>query len=452
MKRVLLFVLMMVSIGLYAQKTPVVIDSLSNTKIINKDEAVKLALFPEYPTLEQASLYESADGQLYFEIIYKKDNVLMVDRYNITKEQLAVIRQKIQAEREISLKNLKGQPDWVREYNQDKNDGRLIFVWGYSALTTFFYGTALPIAILSDGSNGKQAAGAYLLITGGTISFLINSTKDKEISKAEAGLSLDYALRGIVHGSLIYGALLDIRNKEMIPLLMTLNSIAEGTIAFNIADKYKMNTGQSSYITMCHDIVAGETAFLESVFLEDRISSDVMVLSILGAAATGTYSGFLRSRSDKYTFGDVHAIKTDIGIGIGLALTATDLLDANRSIMAGLITTGLAGGYLYGEKKALSRDISTNDGYFLSLYSTAGSLIGYGTSLLFQSENKDNHKLNMVLSSAGSIAGYYFYDRKIENSLTGSNKEKDSKFSLDTSINPMAFNTKNSILNFRVNF
>ena len=452
MKRFLLISLMMFVIGLYAQKSPIVIDSLSNKKMINKDEAVKLAIFPEYPTLEQACLYESPDGQLYFEIMYKNENILIADRYNITKEQLEEIRQKIRTEREISLKKIKGPPDSVSEYNQNKNEGKLIFVWGYSVLTASIYGVSLPIALFADNNNGKQAAGSYLLITGGALAILINSTKDKQISVAEANLSLDYAVRGLFHGSLFFKSLLEVERNEVIPLLISLSSITEGAIAFNAAKKYNMNTGRSSYITMCHDILVCETYYLKSVFFKDSNKDRTIALSYLSAAATGTYGGFLKSKPDQYTEGDVNVIKTNLVIGIVLGVTVSDLLETNRSIEAGLISTGVAAGYFLGEKQALRRDISNNDAYFLGLYSTAGSLVGFGTSLLFQPNNKDNRKLNLVLISAGSLAGYYSYDRKIGNKLTEEKKDKDKKFSLNTSINPIAFNTKDTILNFRLNF
>jgi hypothetical protein len=298
-----------------------------------------------------------------------------------------------------------------------------------------------------------QAAGVYLIVNGATIYVLAKSIKTLEVSKAEASFSLDFAIRGLTHSYLLFHSIPQIKDSKAVPLLMSVVSIAEGKIALNKAKKYNFNTGQAAYITLMHDIAALEAENLKSSIIKNKLNKEVSAGGILFAAAAGTYTGFKRSESDLYTFGDVQAMKCKIGMGMGIGYTLSRLMETNKTIKFSLISGGLIAGLIDGERRALSRDVSKNDGYGLTLYTVSGSLIGLGSTLMIQNSNSNsNEKQCLALSSIGALTGHYFYEKKLKRTYSKKENDESSQFSLDTFINPMAYQTNHPVLTFKLDF
>lgn len=448
MKKYFVIIFIFISVVLYATDKSIDVDSLSNTKIISAQDKDLVMLFPEYPGFEQARLYEIDSNNYYFEIIYRKNNELMVDRYNLSLAQLEELRNKIRFEKKVGLegypKASENQP--LRE----KDEGRLRFIWGYSTLTLSMYGISVPSSLELD---GPQAVGSYMLLSGSAITLLITGSKDKDITYGEANLSLNYAMRGILHGALLFDPIITIENDEDMLAFMSMVSLIEGTVAFKYAKSQCLTEGQADAIPLYHDFMMGVGLGILFANDIDNIKYGKINATLLISAIAGTDMGMQRCKAIDFTPGDVNGARTNWLLHGYTGLTLGALTDANQTITSLLFIACSMSGIEMGEDLAREYNLKASEGYYLALSTTAGGLVGIGLSLLGQNEDHSYIKSNMLLSTLGAHAGYYLYKRSLTRNTTyKSEKKSKSKLSMDSYINPMAYNSNQPILNLSIKF
>ncbi|HPM03075.1 MAG TPA: hypothetical protein PK816_13050, partial [Candidatus Cloacimonadota bacterium] len=79
--------------------------------------------------------------------------------------------------------------------------------------------------------------------------------------------------------------------------------------------------------------------------------------------------------------------------------------------------------------------------------------IGLGSTLMIQNSNSNsNEKQCLALSSIGALTGHYFYEKKLKRTYSKKENDESSQFSLDTFINPMAYQTNHPVLIFKLDF
>jgi len=79
--------------------------------------------------------------------------------------------------------------------------------------------------------------------------------------------------------------------------------------------------------------------------------------------------------------------------------------------------------------------------------------IGLGSTLMIQNSNSNsNEKQCLALSRIGALTGHYFYEKKLKRTYSKKENDESSQFSLDTFINPMAYQTNHPVLIFKLDF
>lgn len=449
MKMLMLTVLAIMSVILYGESVIIPADSLHDLNIILPSDHEAMSLFPDYKGFLQARLYQTDSTSFYFEIIYKPDDIILIDKYYISSLQLEELRLRIRDNRSISQKDLTNTSTLLEEKTSHKrNEGRLRFIWAYSALTVTYYAWAIPS---NFGLKGPQTAGTYMLLSGSTITYLIIGTKDKNISYADADFSINYALRGLLDGYL----LMELFGKSDSPAtaqITSLVSIAEGVTAYQFSKKMNITEGQANAIPLYHDFLMAECLGLFIIADIDRFSEDIICGTELLAGFAGTGLGYFRSQKINYSAGDAIASRTLWYLYGSSALTLAVVIDANKEIGGFLYTTGGLAGILMGEKYAQSHQLSNAEGYYLALSTYAGFLVGFGVSLLGQSEDKNYKKSNLLLCSLGSVAGFYLYSSSLKNIKHASSYRSKKTISIEPSLNLWAYHTNESIINLKVRF
>ncbi|HOE91550.1 MAG TPA: hypothetical protein PLV22_06215, partial [Candidatus Cloacimonadota bacterium] len=186
-KYLIILIILIASCALFADKQVMIIDSLYQISVINKDDAQELMLFSNYPGFTQAKLYLDDENNLFFEIIYSGESGLEIATEYVNDEELQSIKDAI-------------HKHYANKTNALESEGKIRMILGYGYLTLGFYGYAIPISFNLD---GETAAGLYFLDSGLILGGLIYASNHADISNADADMSVSMATRGIIHGALL---------------------------------------------------------------------------------------------------------------------------------------------------------------------------------------------------------------------------------------------------------
>ncbi|MDX9869563.1 MAG: hypothetical protein RBS92_02465 [Candidatus Cloacimonadales bacterium] len=428
MKYLIILIILIASCALFADKQVMIIDSLYQISVINKDDAQELKLFSNYPGFTQAKLYLDEENNLFFEIIYSGESGLEIATEYVNDDELQSIKDAI-------------HKHYANKTNALESEGKIRMILGYGYLTLGFYGYAIPLSFNLD---GETAAGLYFLDSGLILGGLIFASNRANISNADADMSVSMATRGIIHGALL-AKILDEEMDQSALGIMTLTSMSEGYLGYKFSRMHNITEGQANAIPLYHDYIGAQFLLLANAAnaLEEG-NATLMSAGALLSFYSGLPYGYYKSKQIDFTKGDAIAARTTwIMYGFG-SMAISQMADLNQAQGSILFALSSAVGMLHGESIAKKQQLTTSQGNYLAVSTVAGALMGSGVSYLLK---MDKH---LPLSSVGSIAGYYLYS---STQISKHNQKKeDTKTSFNASINPFAYKTNSPILNFALKF
>ncbi len=387
------------------------LDSLKKINSIDRNLANRLSLFTEYKEFIQARLFQASPDSFLLEIEYKQQNQLYRKTKVLKQSEYEQLLGDFRSKYQLSLNS----EDLLDQ------DGRIILIVGYGVNSLAYYSWSIPLALNLDGST---FAGAYTLLTGGTILAAMSLTKKKEVTIAEANLSLAFSQRGILHGFLLEFIITDEPSNDML-LLNSLVSVGEGLYAYKYAVNQKLTEGEAASIRIHHDFLLTETGALLWMTNNSEIFNKKSALTLLiGSCAGGAYLGKQISEKINFTAGDAIVLQNAWSLGASIALSTGVVGEASEKGYVSLYAAGAIAGLLGGEYMADRYDLSRADGSYLTLSTWSGGLIGYGTSLLIQGDRPDagQYKTRATLAALGSLTGFGLYTYRIESKKISSKK------------------------------
>ncbi len=430
---VILLILAGAALPVLAQEVQVPFDSAGKIEVITRELEKSYRLFPEITNFRDAILIMRPDSTYHIEITYIEDGQIKRIKQDKSQAQIAVLRQRL-------TEPTFDTPAPAKPGAGLDQTARTKFITATTLLATFAYG---PLIISSlDGAGGGAIAGLELIIGGAGFLLPLLATEDRSVTQAEASLAIGGAVLGIGHGMLLSSLITNGDVGNEFGIIATTMSVGEMIAGYNIAHANNFNAGKSDIIVTYGLYGMGQGALLPIVAAGDidNISSSWVTGSALAFSALGYFAGNALSNATRYTRGDATVASTTGGFAtlcmLGLVLPALEnsgdegLQIAAASAMAGNIA-GLWLGHYLAEKKDLSED----EGNYISLGTFAGCLIGSGVGLILATD-LDNitdiyqFTIPAVLGTAGGFAISYHVFGK------GSGRDEGSNW--DVNFNPGA--------------
>jgi len=388
---------------LLCQEISVALDTNNKILVIDHELEKTLNLYPEY-NIKEIRLFKFSETSYVLELSYDINGTLSRKRINMNQSEVNALRNKV-----TELVSIHSPQSF---YNQD---GRSEFLWGTTLMSLGYWGWAVPYVL---GMDGTGAAGMYLISAGAGFFIPYMLTQNTNLTKGTARFSIYGGYTGLGHGALLGLLLLDNPDFRTTLTIMSLTSIAEMIVNYNIAKNYNFTLGRAGGISNFTSFFSFYGMLTPLLF--DDVSTKGWALSTLLSTGVGYGVGAIMARDGHYGDGDP-AILANCGFfGAALplsifALTANNKLDG-KLVVGTTIFSSLAG-LVIGDILTRKVDFSESQGTYLSLGTLGGALIGGGIGLLISSgdQNGDTYRAIPLLALAGGTAGFsilynYFYD------------------------------------------
>lgn len=435
MKVFFLVLMIIFSMTALFSETLIPLDPEHQLSFLTDKDDLRLELFPEYPVLLQVKLMKDDQEAMYLEITYKEADEYKVIKVPQTQEQIDQLRLKIAQYYDKTSKNQNGINERAFE------DGKFSLLAGYSVLSLGYYSLSLPMmdSILDDNIVALYAT-TNMLIVGG---IMIN-TRYKKIHYQDANFSVNMATRGIGHGNMLYYLITDNKNYQKSMIYSSLISGAEGAIAYNLSENGKLSLSQVNAIPLYHDVDWGNTASLLLMFnAYEKWNTDIKLGIGLFSSVSGISTGLRAGKKIDFTKGDATNARTNYLLGASVGLSASKLLNANKTFTGLLLLLSSNAGLTYGENIAKKYQLSRSDGFTNSLAAVTGALLGWGLS------SKEKSDTQIVYATVGANLAYHIFSNTY--GISDSKKVKTS-FDFETGLNPFALNSDQPVLNLSLRF
>ncbi|MRR09550.1 hypothetical protein EG831_05665 [bacterium] len=285
--------------------------------------------------------------------------------------------------------------------------GRGTMLWGQLPLSLGWYGPAVVALVEPD--NGSTATGLYLLSASASYYVPLAMTAHSPITKAQAGLTLNYGYLGLPVGWAIPG-LFSADDYKAYMAAMLAASIGGQLAGFRLART--MNEPQAALAASYTFFGAAQGTLLALTLQRDatfqRTSAGILAGTGLGCAA-----GLWYCRRPGVSAGEPDVITTSgvCGglVGFHAALLLADLDDNTHRPFTGAALAGSAAGLWLGHRLARGYDLSKSDGTIVAGAAAGGYLLGAGVGyLLMPSQSDDDAKVRTLAgaSIAGLAGGY----------------------------------------------
>ncbi|MFP4527019.1 MAG: hypothetical protein ACLFQX_00600 [Candidatus Kapaibacterium sp.] len=391
-KIILVVILLMTTIGCYAQEKQVPFDSRGEIMTLDSDVEIYLHLFDEYDNFRKARLYQVGDSLYSLEIIYSESGDIM------------------RARREIgpggrdSLRSIVDMAIVERNYVPGQSDGK-----GHLLLSS---------ALLSLGVYGWTVAGSmsrsvgsflpmYTIVSASGVGITYLLIKDENVTMPMAKMYASGGFLGAIHGAELALILFPEGYDASGPLMtVAAFSVAESIVGYNIAKNNNLTEGTVSIITSMG--LAG-TAYglgMPDLLLKEDYDNNLPALGIamLSGSALGYAAGYFMSRDTKYTEGDAFFVTNASMAGALTGLAVAGLTDASHRgyILSAIL--GSAAGITGGHYLIKDCDFNNTQGVVNLLATGFGGLVGLGmASGFFKGDSADPV---WICTTIGALGGY----------------------------------------------
>ncbi|OGU60851.1 MAG: hypothetical protein A2X64_04610 [Ignavibacteria bacterium GWF2_33_9] len=389
----------------HAQEKQIQFIPENNIKVIDSEMETKLNLFPEYNNFKEARLYQKSDNSYVLEITYIENEDEIRIRKNLSQSELDDLRVKIQSLITTEMPAL----------GLDQS-GRANFLIGTTVLSLGYYGWAIPYIMNLDGS---AAAGTYMLTAGLGFFIPYYATKESEVTKGMAQLSIGSGVIGLGHGAILYDLFVDPKtttdewgytytepNYKALNLLMTVASLGELTAGYFYAKNNKVSEGRANSIVANAFWGAGygvgaSMMLYGDEFGEEEVSYDIpLLLGSIGGAIMGNSLANMQNLAP----GDPTVMSNAGILGLMAGGTLLTYIEPNdiRTGTAIMLASTIGGHYL-GWEAIKGYDFSNSTATYIGLGSLGGGVMGGGIALLTNSENEEVYS---TLITGGAVIGF----------------------------------------------
>jgi hypothetical protein len=385
---------------LHAQVTevPQPFDSAGQVRSITPAVASRLLLTsPVWPVTGEyveARLFRVSTGGYVIAVQHRGGNV---DRYTITEEQRAALRDAV-----TSVMAVGGRVVGEESPATFSEPARGAFIRNQMLLTALIYGPAAA-TLTHEGSAGTAV---YLLTTGASFFYLANLSKRVNVTRAQNHLATDFALRGT---GAVFGAMnalgLD-PNVDVGATSTLVGGIGGSFLGYKLGKRLTDSEAHSMTVgsTLTAGIVTGAlgTVGLFDVDDEGRAVSASLVASGLAGLPLGL--SYPRRAGYTVTAGDADLLPLGALIGAGLAVTPfIDADDPDPKIISGAVTAGALAGTLLADRAFVRKfDHREGEATLIWLGALAGGLMGAAVPIAADSENGT---VIVGFAALGSILG-----------------------------------------------
>lgn len=408
---------------------PVSFDDAARIVAITPPLAQRLRLVaPAWPVagdFREARLYATDAGHVL--VVARADGSL--ERYALDAAAVSALRAAV-AERYATRRSPSAEPgsDVVSE------PAGFAFARNQLVVGALVYGPAMA-ALAGESGDGSAAAGAYLLSAGAPFFVALSrSRRGEPITRAQNHLATDAGPRMAIVASGAFYAISGNRDTEPYQGTVLAGAIA-GTIA-GLRVGRGLTDGEAAAMTagstMLTAVTAGAMGIAGRFDANCRTRTDTYGTDpVTGVPYTYTYSDcdgpldradygvlaaaalagyplglqWVRRASYGITAGDVRGTFTSGLVG---AMAATTVLsdDGDGRVNAGIMTAGLVGGVLLGDRLIAKRyDYTRGQGTLLGVGAIGGGLMGLALPTL---GSADDGRVYLGAAAAGAIGGMIF--------------------------------------------
>ncbi|MCU0607763.1 MAG: hypothetical protein MUF78_10185 [Candidatus Edwardsbacteria bacterium] len=285
--------------------------------------------------------------------------------------------------------------------------GRGTMLWGQLPLSLGWYGPA--VVALLDPNDGSTATGLYLLSASASYYVPLAMTAHGQITKAQAGLTLNYGYLGLPVGWAIPG-LFSADDYKAYMAAMLVTSIGGQLTGFRLA---RAMTEPQAALAASYTFFGAAQGTLLALTLQQNVTFQKTSVGILAGTGLGCAAGLLYCRRPGVSAGEPDVI-TASGVCGGLvgfhaALLLADLDDNTHRPFSGAALAGSAAGLWLGHRLARGYDLSKSDGTIVAGAAAGGYLLGAGIGyLLMPTHSGDDAKVRTLAGAtiAGLAGGY----------------------------------------------
>lgn len=449
---------------LIAQDKQVFWNTNKKISIINNEINKQYNIFPEYPNLVEAKLFQKDSISFYTDILVL-DTLSLSNKISksISKDEINIINEKLKSSVLVSNFSEKVADTLNNKNKLEKSlwdsldqTGRYTLLWGTTLSTMFIHAPIWIFGLGIDFDSGASLTGTtYLASTAigyGLPSLLV---QNNEITKAEAELSLMGLNFGVVNTALL-GFSIDNNfinfsgSNRFKPelLILSIGGIAQAVQGYQFAKRKKLTHGEAELL-INSNVSGVVNGFLLYYLAYSAINSFdknneffVSEYNINAACATALVSGAAKSyfayqsmKKYNYTTADVTTISYAGLLGYAWGgYFCYELINAfentNPTLLTALfLTSNLAAEYAAND--FVSRidipDTKSND---ISLSTFIGLLSGGAINLLVKS---DSPRFNTLIPLVGATIGYLW---GVSSATSSKIKDKGSHLTLDLNFQP----------------
>lgn len=427
----LFLVLFFLNPGVFAQEKLVKIIPGADIQILDEKKGAKTYLAEEYPGFTEARLYLMADSTYALEIFYVKDQNLFKERKYLSQEETEAFRDK--------LYNQYFHGYTEKEFDQS---GRTLLLTGSSVVGLGYYGYALPLSLSVE--DEKTFLALYMLSSGAGFFIPLATTKNIEVTRAQASMTLWGQSRGIYHGIALSHGLINTPEPEPVLGIGIATSVLEGFINFQLAGKWNFTSGDASVYQMGGDMGAIGGLLLADAFnLYARDNARGVLLTSLAGSVAGLAGGKYLADSRQYTVGDAIYMRSSVVLGSHVSVSLVNLFQPGESkpYTIGALLGGAAGGILAG-RNLKGKDYTTGQGILIAVGQLAGGLLGFGVGYLVASDPSDSEIL-LISSAIGAGGGFAL----LSSQLAPKKQNEATDVSLHLNLNPLGFHQPKALGN-----
>jgi hypothetical protein len=381
-----------------SQEMQVPLDIDGKIEVITAQMEQKLQMFGEYSDFEEARLFQKSDSSYILEITLGGGRRTRI-RVEKSQAQVEALRQAV----------AEGMAALAPDHLLDQSSRSKFIIWE-SVLSTFVYG---PMIISSaEIDDGAAATGLELIIGGSGFLLPYLLTQHSSVTDGESSLALGGAFNGMFHGSLISLLISDDDPGAELGLLISGISVLETFIGYRVAHSNNLSEGRSDIVRYGGFFGIGQGALL-GLLIDPNASPSLIYSASLVGSGLGFAVGNMLSRQALYTRGDATVALTAgiFGTYCAYALIAPELhvssADAAIRASAAIGLAGNIGGLWLAHHLGLEKDLSTEEGNYVLLGTSAGFLVGTGIGMILSSSTDFGSAYSLTIPSfLGTAAGF----------------------------------------------
>jgi hypothetical protein len=382
-----------------AQEVQVPLDSAGQLTVIDAKTAHRLGLFQNHAVFQDARMFQTSDSTFILEISFQSDGKLLRERKPLSKEEVIAFRNDVTTRMRVMMPHA----------GLDRS-GRAELVGGTTLLAIGYHAWAVPVGLHVNAPSAY--VGSYFIASGAGFLIPFLATENTSVTHGEAILAMHGATRGLAHGVCLWYLFGGKTGDDGRGAYVTASaaSIAEEIIAFQVADRSRISTGNSKLLCVGEDFgmaIGLGTAQLAGAFKsngDSRLSSGL----VLAGGALGIVAANAMSKAEEYADDDALIVRVTGILGAGTSMVAAHLAKvngANAYVAAGM--AGLIVGSGIGHRLTRNENFSGGQGRLISLGTIGSGLLGLGVATLTRSHDSRLYtSLTAVSATAGFIAMY----------------------------------------------